>query len=459
MYDMNTQRSLGFSTLRGDDGPRSRKFLPAALTIVVLAATVGNLSAAFCHDVFPFYSGPPGSSPNGKALLVAPNKIFGTTYYGGDSNYGVVYELTYDNVSQTFSETVLYSFQGLQDGGNPAAGLKMDSAGALYGTASTTNNSRQGGTVFKLAPNGDGTYSYSVIHLFSGMMSGDGAYPNSDLTLEPDGVIFGTTVLGGPSNQGTVFQLCPPSLRNKLCPAPVPGQWTESIVYPFTGGSDGGQPYAGLAIDSQQNLYGVAYSGGVNNNGTVFELSPPSMGNPGWTYTRLHAFMGGNIDGFNPLGGVTLTGHNSLLGTTYLGGTFGKGVVFGVNLMSHNEKVVISFDGTDGANPSDTLVPAMAQSSIVYGTTGGAQAGISGNVFSLTPLDKVGNYEIGVLYTFAPHPDGEAPLPSIAQGINQGMPGAIFGTTFYGGYGGAGSIFQIDNDPTGNNLCSPPPPQ
>ncbi len=431
-----------FSAVRGAGSARTlsagarlrRKFLPATFAIlcgVLQSGSLLNASYTF-NPIFGFYSGPGGACPNGKALLVAPGQIYGTTYYGGTTDNGIVYKLQLNN-DGSFSETVIYSFTGGADGGNPTAGLKMDANGALYGTASTANGGQATGVVFQLVPPvaPATTWTYNVIHSFGG--NNDGADPNSSLIVGKNGSFWGTTVKGGTSGQGTVFQVTPPAAPG--------GMWTENVLYSFTGGADGGQPYAELAADSSNNLFGTAYTGGASNSGTVFKLAPPAKGKPAWTESTIYTFKGG-ADGLNPLGGLVLTPTGALIGTTYLSdNSNGDGVIFELTPSGtgYKQSVLITFDGTNGANPSDTLVPDLKGN--FYGSTGGAQAGTAGNLFKLTPSANVVHpYILSVMYTFTGGVDGQAALPSVSQSLM----GAVYGTTFYGGPGGAGEVFRIN---------------
>jgi uncharacterized repeat protein (TIGR03803 family) len=152
-------------------------------------------------------------------------------------------------------------------------------AGNLYGT--TNYGGAYGwGVVFKLAPNPDGTWTERVLHSFTG--GADGAHPtNAGLIFDANGNLYGTTAAGGADGQGVVFEL-----------APSPdGTWTESVLYSFTGGADGGYPAAGLTLDPAGNLYGTTLSGGADFNGVVFKLAP----NPDGTRTEsvLYTFTGG----------------------------------------------------------------------------------------------------------------------------------------------------------------------
>ena len=119
------------------------------------------------------------------------------------------------------------------------------------------------GTVFKLTPQSNGSWSESVLYSFQG--GNDALSPNSSLTFDAAGALYGTAG-GGASGQGTVFKLTPS----------LGGQWTESVVYAFTGGLDGGLPFGGVTIDSSGNLYGTASVGGTlgQSGGVAFEITP-----------------------------------------------------------------------------------------------------------------------------------------------------------------------------------------
>ena len=185
------------------------------------------------------------------------------------------------SASSTTTETVLHSFTGYpSDGARPYAGLIADSAGNLYGTtvyggASSGVGGPGNGVAFKLAPDGTETVLYS----FTG--GSDGAEPYAGLILDSTGNLYGTTAGGGASDWGVVFKLAPDG--------------TETVLYSFTGGSDGTGPYAGLILDSAGNLYGTTAGGGASDLGVVFKLAPDGTG--GYTETVLHSFKGATSDG------------------------------------------------------------------------------------------------------------------------------------------------------------------
>jgi uncharacterized repeat protein (TIGR03803 family) len=209
---------------------------------------------------------------------------------------------------------VLHTFTGGSDGSFPEAGLIFDSAGNLYGTTEI-GGTYNAGTAFKLSPASGGGYTEMVLHSFT--YGSDGAVPTAGLIFDSAGNLYGTTSYGGnpTSNSGAVFELSPAS----------GGGYTETVLHNFTGGSDGGNPYASLVLDSAGNLYGTAEGGGTSNNGTVFKMSPASGG--GYTETVLYSFTGGS-DGQSPEGGLIFDSAGNLYGTTNTGGTSRIGTAF-----------------------------------------------------------------------------------------------------------------------------------
>ena len=234
--------------------------------------------------------------------------------------------------AQTFK--VIHTFTGGADGAWPYAGLTMDRAGNLYGTAQAGGggNLRSSGcggsgcgTVFKLVPRGSG-WVFTTLYSFQG--GSDGAVPTARVIFGPDGSLYGTTSVGG-AGYGTVFKLQPPlvACKSALCP------WTETVLYRFTGGSDGANPGGGdLIFDKAGNLYGTAQYGGYEGGscsetggcGVVFELTPSSSG---WIYSVIHRFTGG-ADGGYPYSGVISDNAGNLYGTAGGGGSSGGGTVY-----------------------------------------------------------------------------------------------------------------------------------
>ena len=197
--------------------------------------------------LYTFTGGTDGGEPYSVGLVRdASGNLYGTTAAGGTSDEGTVFKL-----DTTGKETVLYSFGS--GGVEPFAGLVRDASGNLYGT--TTNGGSGFGVVFKLDTAGKET----VLHKFTG--GADGAVPYAGLVLDAAGNFYGTTTAGGASNFGTVFKLDTAG--------------TETVLHSFTGGADGAVPYAGLVLDAAGNFYGTTTAGGASNFGTVFEIEMP----------------------------------------------------------------------------------------------------------------------------------------------------------------------------------------
>src|ERR1039458_6513736 len=201
-----------------------------ALALIAIAPAQAPASEIVLHNFG--YPAPKGAGPWAGVIRDSAGNLYGTTQNGGVSNKGVVYK-----VDTTGHETVLYSFTGGADGGQPAAGVILDSAGNLYGTA--TYSSAGTGVVYKL----DTTGHETVLFTFTGTLSGgDGKVPWAGVIRDSAGNLYGTTVFSGTAGQGVVYKL------------DTTGH--ETVLYSFTGGADGGNPSAGVIRDSAGNLYG-----------------------------------------------------------------------------------------------------------------------------------------------------------------------------------------------------------
>ena len=303
--------------------------------------------------LYSFTGWPNGVEPQGVIGDSAGN-LYGITYNGGTaSGLGLVYELT-----QAGQETVLHSFAGgTGDGIFPSGGLLRDSAGNLYGA--TEEGGPSGfGVVYKLNTSGQETILYS----FTGYA--DGGFANGWLVLDSAGNLYGTAAFGGTGfsdlGYGVVYKLS------------ATGQ--ETVLYTFTGGADGGSPYAGVIRDPAGNLYGTTYGGG-SGYGVVYKLNTAGQ------ETVLHTFTGG-ADGGYPSSGVIRDSAGNLYGTTSSGGTSGAGVVYKVST-SGQETVLYNFTGGNGGSgPSGGVITDSAGN--LYGTAGGGK-NLGGVVFELIP--------------------------------------------------------------------------
>jgi uncharacterized repeat protein (TIGR03803 family) len=249
-------------------------------------------------------------SPGG-LILDASGNLFGTAQRGGMYRRGGVFELQLSGAQ--WKETVLYTFTGGIDGGNPSGNLAWDSTGNLYGTCAS-GGKHSVGAVFELMPSG-GSWVEKTLYSFA--FGPNGEYPAGGVIFDTAGNLYGTTDRGGhrSCDCGTVFQLTPSM-----------GKWNVSTLHAF-GGPDGMNP-AGLVIDSAGSLYGTTLSGGHFKEGVVFKLS---QSGGIWTETGLHSFD--FYHGANPSGGLIIDQQGVLYGNASAGGkgpNGGYGVVFSV---------------------------------------------------------------------------------------------------------------------------------
>jgi uncharacterized repeat protein (TIGR03803 family) len=345
----------------------------------------GNWSETVIHS----FSGPDGYWPQALILDAAGN-IYGATQYGGDSSItcewgysygcGTVFELAH-NTDGTWTESVLAAFTGgsgsSTDGWDLLGGVVFDAAGNLYGTTAAGGIETYGvGEVYKLAPNSDGSWTRSTIHIFD---IADGWYPwGTTPILDAAGNLYGTTSYGGVAGCAT-GQGC--GVVWELMPNPD-GSWTEKVLHKFQPtGKEGANPNCFLVFDAAGNLYGTTYHGGAYGYGNVFELMPSSSGT--WTEKVLHQFTGGK-DGTNPFAGLIFDAAGNLYGTASAGGAHGYGVVFELSRESGGgwgERILHTFQG-EGQTPYPGVILDSAGN--LYGSTW-AGNGNGGIVFEITP--------------------------------------------------------------------------
>jgi uncharacterized repeat protein (TIGR03803 family) len=359
-----------------------------------------------------FTGGEDGGNPAGGVIRDAAGNLYGTAPAGGDLNCGggfgcgVVFKL--DAIGK---ETVLLKFSGGANGVSPQNGVIRDAAGNLYGTTGFGGDLTCAcGTVFKL----DATGKETVLHAFTG--APDGKTPDGGLIRDAQGNLYGTTIFGGDITCnsvgcGTVFK--------------VSATGKETVLYSFAGGTDGAEPIATLALDPAGNLFGTTLDGGASGLGIVFQLDGAGA------ETVLHSFTG-SPDGSQPGGGLIPVGED-LYGTTEGGGNLCcDGTVYKLD-KTGKETVVYSFTGgTNAASPVADLVHDAAGN--FYGTTTSGGASNLGTVFKLDSAGK-----LTLLHGFTGGLDGAAPL----GGLILDAAGNLYGTTVYGGAFGFGTIFKL----------------
>jgi uncharacterized repeat protein (TIGR03803 family) len=368
-------------------------------------------------------------------VLDSQGNLYGTTQFGADLNCNVSLHPgcgTVFKLDTAGNLTALYTFSGGALDVGAASGLVMDGNGNLFGTASDDHSS---GLVFELAKND----TYTALYDFAGGYDGDG--PSGNLFRDANGNVYGATPLGGRSNDplcpngqgcGTVFELGPT------------GQ--HKVLYAFLNNADGAEPYS-VIRDSAGNLFGATYHGGqgcmgVLGCGTIFKVDASGK------KTVLYAFTGGT-DGSTPSGSLVMDSASNLYGTTSAGGDLacpynggaGCGVVFRLDTQGV-ETVLHAFHGSsDGNIPVSVILGADGN---LYGTTqSGPDTSICGTVFKLDTLGNLTN-----LHNIAGGTEGCGPVGALVRDAA----GNLYGATVLGGdeqnieicLKGCGTVFKIN---------------
>jgi len=413
--------------LKGARPPgRARQLVLCASALAVVCGYGGAAQAAPKLKVLFSFVNLKGSNPHASLIKDGAGDLYGATAGGGENSDGVVFELTPPAAGKKhWTETVLKAFNGA-DGNSSLGSLVADAAGNLYGTTDYGGASNEG-VVFQLSPpkGGKKAWAEKVLQSFDGT---NGGYPEVGLIADGAGNLYGTTIFGGANGDGVVFELSPPKEGKKA--------WTETVLQTFDG-ANGQAPTGNLTADGAGDLYGATEAGGPNGNGVVYELSPPAEGQTDWTETVLQSF-----ESYAPNGSLIVDGAGNLYGTTALGGTNGDGSVFELSpptggKTTWTQTVLYSFDGADGNAPFGGLIKDTAGN--FYGTTVGGGANSWGVAFELSP-PKQGKkaWTEKVLQSFD-GTNGKYP----EAGLIVDSEGNLYGTTYEGGANDDGVVFKV----------------
>src|SRR5271157_3582123 len=330
-------------------GTRQRAAVAGLALAMVFVLTVGATEAAQAQTfqvIHNFAGGLDGAEPAAGLTMDGAGNLYGTTFEG-DALTGTVFKLTHKNSSWVLSPLFLFT-KGGSGGAIPYARVIFGPDGSLYGTTGFGGNPQNCGdgcgTVFNLKPQPNppitplSPWIETPLYLFAG--GSDGANPfGADIIFDQAGNIYGTTYNGGIGNCtggcGTVYKLTPSN-----------GSWTESVTYSFTQGGDGQHPWGGVTFDQSGNLYGTTVYGGTYGKGAIYQLTPAGSG---WTETVLYSFTGGT-DGANPYAGLILDQAGNLYGATSAGGSGNGGTVFDLTASKGNWtfNLLYSFTGANG---------------------------------------------------------------------------------------------------------------
>jgi uncharacterized repeat protein (TIGR03803 family) len=403
--------------------PRKNRESILASVAVLASLLVLPLQQAFAASLTTVvnFNGVNGADPQAGILQGSDGNLYGTTSQGGSSfNNGTAFKLTGTGFTTL---TTLINFTGTapsNKGTNPVARLFQASNGNLYGVTSTGGASNLG-TLFQLSSSGFTTLTTFVD--FSGIIGPNlGANPEGRLISGSDGNLWGTTSRGGVNNAGTIFKI------------PTTGGAPTTVI--SFNGTNGATPLARLQLASDGNYYGTTSAGGATNRGVVFRLTPVGV-------LTFSSFNGAN--GENPQSGlVEFSG--SLYGTTNVGGASNnRGAIFRIPLgftSTTPPVLVASFNGTNGANPTAALTPALS-SGTFYGTTSAGGANDTGVIYQLT---TTGTPTITPLISFnalasggITNANGARPQSTLIRLTN----GDYYGTASGGGTSGRGTVFKF----------------
>ncbi len=404
----------------------SRLRFVASMSIILLTTAVGApFAEAQTLTVLHQFSGGSndGSKAMGSVAVDRASNVYGSTFDGGNhsgfcatlGSCGMVFRA--QNRNGAFTYTPLYFFHG-NDGAQPSGGVTLGPDGALYGTTSLGGNSSCGndgcGVVFKLRPppsfcrmvfcDWDETVIYSN-------PGGNGpATLYAGVLLDAVGNIYSTSFFGGEFGSGAVYKLSPSG-----------GNYTETNLYSFTGGSDGALSMTAVAMDAAGNIYGATTQGGVHGFGTVFRLVREA---DGYTFQLLYTFTGGS-DGASPEGNVVLDAAGNLYGATSLGGGIFQITPSGAFTVVDTQASFLS---------SPLTIDSLGN---IYSTTYGGGSHDDGSVFELSNVD--GTWTHTVLYSFTGRSDGALPLSGV--GLDAG--GNLYGSSTSAGTYGDGTLWQL----------------
>lgn len=409
---------------RRSPAPISRQLF-VCFIILFCVASNSAASETVLHQFIPWAN---GTGPTGLASDAQGN-FYGATYQGGLYGNGTVFKLSPGSNGQ-WTETVLYNFGGYAgDGVAPFAPVILDAAGNIYGTTTFGGGSGDGfGTVFEVSPAANGTWTEKILYAFQGLPN-DGLYPYVGLAMDAAGNLYGITQEGGSGNCNQ-YGVDNCGTVYELSPE-SDGTWTEKVIYNFQ--STSAVPLAGVVLDAEGNVYGVT----DEPYGAVFELSPSSGA---WTYNILHTFGTGN-DGRFPTG-VILDPAGNIYGMTEGGGATDDGTVFELQrgASGWHENILYNFAaGGPGYSPSGSLVRDSQSNffgAVEFSFGQPPQLQSNGTVFELTPA--AGNsWTATTVYLFQGGADGNG-----AGGLTLGSDGTLYGLS-NGGIAEVGAAFSL----------------
>ncbi len=276
-------------------------------------------------------NGTEGVTIYGPLMQASDGYLYGTSYFGGDEGGGTLFRLALDG--SDFS--VVHEFGGGEPNPIfPYTGVTEGPDGLIYGTT-FRGGTADAGVVYRVAKDGS---DFTVLHHFS---ADSGENPEGTLLLAPDGMLYGTTMMGGSDKRGTIYRISTSGAHEVLYSFPSLSRFNSQGL---ATNSTGANPRAGLMLALDGSFYGTTYQGGPGGHGTVFRLTPAGE------LSVFHAFMGPSFGGANPLAALTQDAAGNFYGTTQRGGYLHRGAAFRLSPDGSTFTLLHSFSGsaTDG---------------------------------------------------------------------------------------------------------------
>lgn len=399
------------------------------IALGVLAGSLISASAASAQTLVTLvnFNGTNGQFPTAGLIADGNGDLFGTTLAGGSTLSGNVFEVAKSTGGFATAPTTLADFDGINFA-YPTAGLATDSNGNLFGTTDF-GGAYGAGNVFEIAKGTTGFAAITTLVSFNGT---NGQNPVGGLTVDSTGNLFGTTEYGG-SGYGNAYEVANSTSGYATTP---------TTLASFDGNTDY-YPFSNLLIDSAGNLFGTTEYGGVYGN--VFEIAKTTTG-----YAAPVTIA--NFDGTTaayPFAGLVADANGDLFGTTANGGTSNDGTVFEIvkttSGYTSTPTILVTFNGTNGANPNAGLI--MDSNGSLFGTTEAGGASGAGTVFEVAKTSSGFAATPTVVISF----DGASGGGDVLGGLIADSSGNLYGTTAEGGSSSDGTVFEI----TGSGFMPP----
>ena len=333
-----------------------------------------------------------GSAPWGSLVQANNGLLYGMTKSGG-TGLGIIFSFNAANDT----EVILHKFTNGGDGAAPFGSLIQATNGLLYGMTTAGGVNGSGAIIsYNLA-----TDSEQVLYSFSSDTS-NGQYPYGSLIQAGNGLLYGMTQRGGANDSGVIFSF---NISTGV----------EMKLHDFGYGTDAAYPSGSLMQASDSLIYGMSYSGGINNTGALFSYNIATGRD-----SVLHSFLTDSTDGLYPYGSLIQATNGLLYGVTEGGGRNHGGMMFSFNVATSVFSDLHDFGSInqDGVRPEGTLM--QASDGNLYGMTSAGGSNIDGTAFSYDPTDSIYNLlNFTGFNAYLPYYGALIEVNNIATGINQ----------------------------------------